>query len=380
MPRDYSEKTIENIVKSEESLPETGEKRPNILFLQLESFFDPTLVEFLDVSEDPIPTFRKFMEEYSSGYFKVPSVGAGTANTEFEYLTGASMAFLPYGSIPYQQYVKKETPSMASYLSSLGYYTIAMHPYRAAGWDRNLVYPRLGFDEMHFQEFFTDSPLVRKYVSDEGNYEKIIKLYEEKDADTPLFLFNVTMQNHSSYTESFANFQPDIKVEGTESAALNNYLSLMKLSDEALQDLIAYFEGQDEETIIVFFGDHQPTNSVVEPVWKLNGKRNSTLTEEEVSRRYKVPFLIWANYEIDEEQDVETSANYLGTKTLEAAGLPMPAYFSYLAAFSQEVPVISANHVDLQDGTFTNAEDQESLLSQYKGYQYYQLFDSSTRK
>lgn len=119
---------------------------------------------------------------------------------------------------------------------------------------------------------------------------------------------------------------------------------------------------------------------MVEPVWKLNGKRNSTLTEEEVSRRYKVPFLIWANYEIDEEQDVETSANYLGTKTLEAAGLPMPAYFSYLAAFSQEVPVISANHVDLQDGTFTNAEDQESLLSQYKGYQYYQLFDSSTRK
>ena len=221
---------------------------------------------------------------------------------------------------------------------------------------------------------------MRDYVSDKSDYDKIIESYEQKEEGQPLFLFNVTMQNHSSYTESFANFQPDIKVEGTESAALNNYLSLMKLSDEALQDLIAYFEGQDEETIIVFFGDHQPTNSVVEPVWKLNGKRNSTLTEEEVSRRYKVPFLIWANYEIDEEQDVETIANYLGTKTLEAAGLPMPAYFSYLAAFSQEVPVISANHVDLQDGTFTNAEDQESLLSQYKGYQYYQLFDSSTRK
>ena len=102
---------------------------------------------------------------------------------------------------------------------------------------------------------------------------------------SPFSCFNVTMQNHSSYTESFDNFHPDIKVEGTDSAALNNYLSLMKLSDEALQELITYFEGQDEETIIVFFGDHQPTNSVVEPVWKLNGKRNSTLTEEEVSRR-----------------------------------------------------------------------------------------------
>lgn len=93
---------------------------------------------------------------------------------------------------------------------------------------------------------------MRDYVSDKSDYDKIIESYEQKEEGQPLFLFNVTMQNHSSYTESFANFQPDIKVEGTESAALNNYLSLMKLSDEALQDLIAYFEGQDEETIIVF--------------------------------------------------------------------------------------------------------------------------------
>lgn len=315
-----------------------------------------------------------------SGWLNVSVLGGNTANTEFEYLTGNTMAFLPAGSIPYQQYITGETPSMASHLASLGYKTVAMHPYKATGWDRDKVYPFLGFQEAYFLPDYKNPVLVRDYVSDKSDYDKIIESYEQKEEGQPLFLFNVTMQNHSSYTESFANFQPDIKVEGTESAALNNYLSLMKLSDEALQDLIAYFEGQDEETIIVFFGDHQPTNSVVEPVWKLNGKRNSTLTEEEVSRRYKVPFLIWANYEIDEEQDVETSANYLGTKTLEAAGLPMPAYFSYLAAFSQEVPVISANHVDLQDGTFTNAEDQESLLSQYKGYQYYQLFDSSTRK
>lgn len=99
MPRGYNEKTIDEIEKSTETLPETGEKRPNILFLQLESFFDPTLVEFLDVSEDPIPTFRKFMEEYSSGYFKVPSVGAGTANTEFETITGMSMRYFLTGRI-----------------------------------------------------------------------------------------------------------------------------------------------------------------------------------------------------------------------------------------------------------------------------------------
>ena len=382
-PAGYNADTAKEELEAYAAPEETPEKTPNIIVIMNEAFSDPSVLADFQTNEDYMPFTHSLMDGADntiSGWLNVSVLGGNTANTEFEYLTGNTMAFLPAGSIPYQQYITGETPSMASHLASLGYKTVAMHPYKATGWDRDKVYPFLGFQEAYFLPDYKNPILVRDYVSDKSDYDKIIESYEQKEEGQPLFLFNVTMQNHSSYTESFANFQPDIKVEGTESAALNNYLSLMKLSDEALQDLIAYFEGQDEETIIVFFGDHQPTNSVVEPVWKLNGKRNSTLTEEEVSRRYKVPFLIWANYEIDEEQDVETSANYLGTKTLEAAGLPMPAYFSYLAAFSQEVPVISANHVDLQDGTFTNAEDQESLLSQYKGYQYYQLFDSSTRK
>ena len=312
-----------------------------------------------------------------SGHLNVSVKGGNTANTEFEYLTGASMAFLPYGSIPYQQYVKKETPSMASYLSSLGYYTIAMHPYRAAGWDRNLVYPKLGFDEMHFQEFFTDSPLVRKYVSDEGNYEKIIKLYEEKDADTPLFLFNVTMQNHSSYSDwaDYDNFSPDITVEGSDSKLLPAYLSLIRLSDSAIQNLVSYFEAQEEPTIIVFFGDHQPADSVVRPVWKLNGKDDADLTDEEEALRYKVPFFIWANFDIETEKDLEISANYLAAKTLDAAGLPKSAYDNFLSQLRTEVPVISANHVTLSDGTFTTASKQKDLLYDYQTLQYYLLFD-----
>ena len=269
------------------------------------------------------------------------------------------------------------TPSMASYLSSLGYYTIAMHPYRAAGWDRNLVYPKLGFDEMHFQEFFTDSPLVRKYVSDEGNYEKIIKLYEEKEADTPLFLFNVTMQNHSSYSDwaDYDNFSPDITVEGSDSKLLPAYLSLIRLSDSAIQNLVSYFEAQEEPTMIVFFGDHQPADSVVRPVWKLNGKDDADLTDEEEALRYKVPFFIWANFNIETEKDLEISANYLAAKTLDAAGLPKSAYDNFLSQLRTEVPVISANHVTLSDGTFTTASKQKDLLYDYQTLQYYLLFD-----
>lgn len=361
---------------------EEPEKKPNIIVIMDEAFSDPAVLADFQTNEDYMPFMHSMMDGADntvSGWLNVSVLGGNTANTEFEYLTGNTMAFLPTGSIPYQQYIKAETPSMASHLVSLGYKTVAMHPYKATGWDRDKVYPDLGFQEMHFLPDYKNPLLVREYVSDKSDFEKIIETYEKKEPGEPLFVFNVTMQNHSSYTESFDNFQPDITVEGANSTALNNYLSLMKLSDEALQELIAYFEGQEEETIIVFFGDHQPTNSVVEPVWKLNGKRNATLTEEELSRRYKVPFIIWANYDIEETTGVETSANYLGFQTLQAAGLPLPDYFSYLAAFSGEAPVISANHVELKDGTFTNADDQKDLLSGYRGYQYYQIFDASKR-
>ena len=351
---------------------------PNIIVIMDEAFSDPAILGDFTVNQDYMPFVHSLLEGADntiSGWLNVSVLGGNTANTEFEYLTGNTMAFLPQGSIPYQQYIKAETPSLASHLAGLGYQTVAMHPYNASGWDRDTVYPAIGFSEMYFLPDFENPVKVRNYVSDQSDFEKIIEIYENK-GDNPLFLFNVTMQNHSSYTESFDNFDPQIEVEGG-SQTLNNYLSLLSLSDEALGELISYFEGQEEDTVIVFFGDHQTTNSVIEPILKLNGKSSSTLTEEEQADRYKVPFFIWANFDIEEETDVETSANYLAARTLEAAGVPLDGYFTWLSGFSETVPVISANHVTLADGTFTNADDQSELLSDYKGYQYYRLFDYS---
>ena len=355
-----------------------GEELPNIIVIMDEAFSDPAILGDFTVNQDYMPFVHSLLEGAEntvSGWLNVSVLGGNTANTEFEYLTGNTMAFLPQGSIPYQQYINESAPSLASHLASLGYQTVAMHPYNASGWDRDTVYPAMGFSEMYFLPDFENPHKVRNYVSDQSDFEKIIEIYENK-GDSPLFLFNVTMQNHSSYTESFDNFDPQIEVEGG-SQTLNNYLSLLSLSDEALSELIAYFEGQEEDTVIVFFGDHQTTNSVIEPILKQNGKSSSTLTEEEQADRYKVPFFIWANFDIEEETGVETSANYLGAKTLEAAGVPMDGYFTYLSGLSETVPVISANHVTLDDGTFTNADDQAELLSDYKGYQYYRLFDYS---
>lgn len=351
---------------------------PNIIVIMDEAFSDPAILGNFTVNQDYMPFVHSLLdgaENTVSGWLNVSVLGGNTANTEFEYLTGNTMAFLPQGSIPYQQYIKGETPSLASHLAGLGYQTVAMHPYNASGWDRDTVYPAMGFSEMYFLPDFDNATKVRNYVSDQSDFEKIVEIYENK-GDTPLFLFNVTMQNHSSYTESFDNFDPQIEVEGG-SQTLNNYLSLLSLSDAALGELISYFEEQEEDTIIVFFGDHQTTNSVIEPILKQNGKSSSTLTEEEQADRYKVPFFIWANFDIEVENGVETSVNYLGAKTLLAAGVPMDGYFTYLSVFSETVPVISANHVTLADGTFTNADDQSELLSDYKGYQYYRLFDYS---
>ena len=378
-PAGYSEDSAKEALASYETA-DVPERTPNIIVIMNEAFSDPAVLGQFSTNEDYMPFVHSLLdgaEDTVSGLLNVSVKGGNTANTEFEYLTGSSMAFLPYGSIPYQQYIKDETPSMASWLSDFGYRTVAMHPYRAAGWDRNKVYPLMGFDEMYFEEFYEDSALIRKYVSDEADYEKLIRIYEQKEPGEPLFLFNVTMQNHSSYNDwaDYDNFTPDITADGIDSDVLSAYLSLMKLSDQAIEELVQYFSEEEEDTVIVFFGDHQPTDSVINPILKLNGTTSSALSPEEEAGRYQVPFFIWANYDIEEESGLNISANYLASRTLDAAGLPKPGYFSFLTELEKQVPVISANHVSLSDGTFSAADEQDDLLNEYRTFQYYQLFE-----
>ena len=378
-PAGYSEDSAKEALASYETA-DVPERTPNIIVIMNEAFSDPAVLGQFSTNEDYMPFVHSLLdgaEDTVSGLLNVSVKGGNTANTEFEYLTGSSMAFLPYGSIPYQQYIKDETPSMASWLSDFGYRTVAMHPYRAAGWDRNKVYPLMGFDEMYFEEFYEDSALIRKYVSDEADYEKLIRIYEQKEPGEPLFLFNVTMQNHSSYNDwaDYDNFTPDITADGIDSDVLSAYLSLMKLSDQAIEELVQYFSEEEEDTVIVFFGDHQPTDSVINPILKLNGTTSSALSPEEEAGRYQVPFFIWANYDIEEESGLNISANYLASRTLDAAGLPKPGYFSFLTELEKQVPVISANHVFLSDGTFSAADEQDGLLNEYRTFQYYQLFE-----
>ena len=357
---------------------EKKEELPNIIVVMNESFSDLNVLGDFTTNEDYMPYLHSLQngaENTVTGYLNVSVCGGNTANTEFEFLTGNSMAFLPQGSIPYQQYITKELPALPAYLASLGYETVATHPYYADGWDRDKVYPLLGFSESIFKDQYWGAGYVRKYVSDNSCVDKIIELYEKKEEGTPLFVFNVTMQNHGGYSDTYDNFTPDITVEGVESTPLSQYLSLVRLSDQALEKLISYFEEADEKTIVVFFGDHQPNDTVAAPILNLNGMTTKTLTEDQLKLRYEVPYVIWANYDIDAESGKDTSANYLAADVLHYAGISENAYGSYLLELQRNYPVISAMRVLTKDGLDTNSSSLKQELKDYQSLQYYQLFD-----
>lgn len=380
-PANYSASAVSEILAPYSESDKTEaipERLPNIIVIMNEAFSDPAVLGPFETNEDYMPYVHSILNGETpntiSGYLNVSVLGGNTANTEFEFLTGNTMAFLPHGSVAYQQYLKREIPSLASHLKELGYQTIAMHPYNSTGWDRNKVYPLLGFDEMYFIKDYKNPERIRKYVSDQACYDKIIDMYESKPNGTPFFVFNVTMQNHSSYTEEFDNFKPDIKVTDSKSKALNNYLSLMKISDASIKDLTDYFSSVAEDTMIVFFGDHQPTNSVVSNVWKLNGKNGNELSDEDEANRYKVPYFIWCNFDLETETDAEISANFLASKILAAAGIPMTAQEQYLHKLSENYPVITSIRTENSAGKSTDTKNVMGELNNYAILQYDCIF------
>ena len=299
-------------------------------------------------------------ENTVSGYLNVSVCGGNTANTEFEFLTGNTMAFLPTGSIPYQQYIKQDIPSLASYLSGLGYQTYAQHPYLASGWNRDKVYEWMGFDNMTFIDGYSSRKLIRNYISDESSFEQIKRTFEEKEDGKPAFIFNVTMQNHGGYSDTYSDFVNSVRTIDHKSNDLDQYLTLLSISDSEVEKLIAYFSGVDEDTVVVFFGDHQPNDFVTSPIAR---------TTENDYNRYQVPYFIWANYDIDEAVNVNTSANYLAANVLKAAGVPTDEYQNFLLQLEKEFPIISAVR------TKSTEDADEQLLEKYKKLQYYMLFD-----
>lgn len=346
---------------------------PNIIVIMDEAFSDLAVVGDLETNEDYMPFMHKMQQGADhtiTGYAQVSVCGGNTANSEFEFLTGNTMSFLPSGSIPYQQYITKDTPSLASYLASLGYETYAQHPYYASGWNREKVYPLLGFEHLNFIDDYANKTYVRKYVSDDADMQHIIDTYENKEDGKPAFIFNVTMQNHGGYTDAFSDLSEDVHATNYNSEVLDRYLSLIRLTDQSLEKLVDYFSTVDEKTVIVFFGDHQPSDTVAAQVQDSMLLPGESVPDEQLRKRYLVPYLVWANYDIDGATQQNTSLNYLSAEVLKAAGVPTDAYQNFLLDLQKSYPVMSAA------GRTDASDADENMLNTYKKLQYYNLFET----
>ena len=384
---------------------------PDIIVVMNESLADLRILGEFSTNKDYMPFLRNLTKNTIKGNLYMPVYGAGTSNSEFEFLTGNTMAFLPNGSNAYELYIKSRLPSLAQILGDQGYARIAYHTYYKESWKRNINYPLLGFENFYALEDILDTPtveayrdgdislfeyqhrlnllypdqkiLLRRFVSDSYDYKELEHMYEERNKDCPFFLFNVTMQNHGSYDLTYSNFTQRIKItsEDTFYPKANRYLSLIYESDKALKELVDYFSSVSRPVMLVMFGDHLP-NIEEAFIESLLGTKLSDLTVSQNQKRYVTPFLIWTNYNSDSGYIEKMSSNYLATLVLQQAGLKTTAYHRYLSAMYQKLPVIDTTGYITADNRYYTYDDKTEytpILDGYRQVIYNYMFDHLNR-
>lgn len=371
-PSDYTPDVIP-MEATDTAIPANTDNYPNVLFIMNESFADLRVISSFGGDDSVMPFFDSLaaMPTVGKGNLHTSIYGGNTANTEFEVLTGVSMYHLPYDTTAYNLYLNRETHSLAGYFSDLGYQTIAFHPSAATNYNRINVYPNLGFQKSFFQEEYNDLDTLRTFTSDVSNYEKVIDFFDEKPKGKPLFLFNVTVQNHGPFDIEDSNFERKVVLEDPALSVTEQYLSCLKYSDEALQQLLTYLENYPEPVAVVFFGDHQA--KIDDAFYEsLFGKRIQDLSEEEARMRYIVPYMIWTNYGLQLDDDIDMGANYLGAYVIEQLGLPQTEYHTFLNDLRLRYPIITVHGIIDVNNDF--AADDHSLIA-YENICYNMLFD-----
>lgn len=390
-PKNYSDEYALSLLNEQEvEKVETPEELPDIIAIMDETFLDPAVLGEFETNKDYMPFVHSILRgevaNTISGYTDVSVLGGNTANSEFEFLTGNSMAFFPNGSVPYLQYIRDGISTIVPQLEEYGYTTYGTHPYRAKGWNREFIYDLMGFDYRYFQGSFPFEDKLRNYVSDEADFKSILEW--RNNTEGPFFMFNVTMQNHSNYGGDFDNFDPQIvaKFKNTSSNKyLNKYLSLMYETDQDVASLLSELSQSDRKTIVVFWGDHQPNDYVVRPIYKEYGLDFDNQTYEQQQQRQKTPFFIWANYDIQEQTNVEISLNYLNILLFETAGLQLDEYQTFRKNLWQgQIPMMNAVGYRNDDGDLVEYDDApeeiQNLLNEYQNIQYYRMEREYSKK
>ena len=389
-PNGYSLKKVEEITsKYISDTVDPNKKRPNVIAVINEAFSDPQVLGDIETNEDYMPFIHDLMKNGNcvSGTTYASIVGGQTANTEYEFLTGNSMAFLPKGTVAFQLYLRHAMPSLVTELKSEGYTgNSATHLQKARNYNRDKAYPLLGFDKFYdYTNMGVPFVKMRNNATDQCTYDNITHDYEQqrKSTDAPYFGYTMTIQNHSSYDVPFDNFDDKrIVVENADAPDLGYYLSLIKYSDEMFENLINYYKNTDEPIVILLTGDHQPRihdesmDSITNGEWR-------NWNDEEMMRRYEVPFLIWANYDIDKKTVEKTSMNYLQTILMETIDGELTGFQKFQQDLQKEIPVLTSNGYWGADGKFYSVDDKNSpyydLIQEYAMLQYNDMMDYKNR-
>lgn len=322
-PNGYTKKAMAKIDKDGElnqtAASRSSDELPNIIVVQLESYFDVANAEFFTTSEDVCPNLHNLYQNYSNGYFKVPSVGAGTANTEFEVLTGMNLRYFGPGEYPYKTYSKKHpTESAATALASLGYGTHALHDNTGNFYSRANVFNNMGFDTFTSKEFMNVLQTTENgWAKDEILTQHIMEAMDTTKQED--FVFTVSVQGHGNYPETQVIENPKIKVEGIEDEALKNkweyYVNQVYEMDQFVGDLIKAVEERNEPSVVVFYGDHLPTMG---------------LKAEDLKSRYlyNTNYVIWDNIGLQKD-DKNIPAYQLMSEVLNRLDIHSGTVFNY---------------------------------------------------
>lgn len=393
-PEGYSPTTVANLGEEVQNLPDPEplgepEEKPTVIAIMNESLTDYMTIAEKDngIASDYLPFIHSLMEQEGtiSGTAYSSVFGGNTCDSEYEFLTGNSMYFLPGGCVPYQQYVKTEQTSLVSTLKSQDYTCRAIHPGTETAWSRNTAYDHLGFDHFTYANLFHEKrEMERTLTSDASNYKQLIYEYETHKAneDNPLFIFNVTIQNHGGF--KVADYPSTVEITLGDYPQIEQYLTLAKKSDEAFEDLIAYFENQEEPVVLLMFGDHWPNipyeAEYLEEIMDIDDFDNAR--GEDLMKKYQVPYLIWANYPLTDTDEGDLSLNYLHNLLLRSADLKYTAFDKYLENFRQTLPVITSKGIiDSKGNTYTLGDKgpYSDLLNEYYTFQYNQTLDKTAK-
>lgn len=366
-PESYGPEVVVRLLEHNEYLiAEAGGgaqgKRPSLIILMSESFHDLLEVAY-DASQNPLENFSRLAATHPSFRLVSPSFGGNTCNVEFEALTGLSNAFLPDGSIPYDNYLRGPVPSVAWALRSLGYRTAAVHPYHDWFWNRRNVYPNLGFEAFHSLDSFKGVEMRGGLVTDEAMVDRILEIVEA-DPETPFFIHAVSMQNHGPYLENRYG-EDALLVQADAPDALlpviSTFLTGVRDADRALARLLERLEELPGPVVCLFFGDHQPWFML-----DLHKARNpagaahpARLPAQESLPMYSVPGLIWSNLPgLVDAADIprELSPVHLPAILLHQMGIPLPPHMFYLRQGLWSHPVIHRNFVVTGDGEIDRFE------------------------